>query len=94
MRFYGGLSPSALDRLAPRRKQALWLAIDVLEAQENLDLIKAFNYSNMKESDRQSFDSKLKTAAFPYHIYTPVTEGAVDLKNSVLATLQGRSSVK
>lgn len=81
--------------MSARTKNTLWRAIDVIEAQESLNLIRAFSYTNMKESDRSDFDSKLKTQAYPKEIYSPKSvDAAVDIKDSFLIKLQGRFSGK
>jgi len=80
--------------MSARRKQTLWQAIDVLEAQETLSLIRAFCYTNMKQIDREAFDSKLKSTAYPTYIYNSGESNAVDLKDSFLMKLKGRFSGK
>jgi hypothetical protein len=78
--------------MSARRKLSLWQAIDPLEAQESLSLIRAFCYTNMKDKDREAFDSKLKSTAYPPHIYLTEAGPAVDLKDSFLYKLKGRVS--
>lgn len=80
--------------MSARRKAALWQAIDVIESQETLTLIRAFSYTNMKQADRNDFDSKLKSAAYPSDIYKPNEGASVDLKDSFLMKLKGRFSGK
>lgn len=75
-----------------RKKLSLWQAIDVLESQETLSLIRAVCYPNMKDKDRETFDSKLKSAAYPHYIYDLNNGPAVDLKDSFLYKLKGRVS--
>lgn len=73
--------------MSARRRNTLWLAIDVLEAQETLNLIKATTYAKLKDNDRRSFDSKLKSRAYPSYLYTS-GEPAKDLKDSLLYKLR------
>ena len=80
--------------MSARRKSSLWQAIDVIEAQETLTLIRAFSYTNMKQIDRADFDSKLKSTAYPSDIYKTKEDSAVDLKDSFLMKLKGRFSGK
>ena len=70
-----------------RKKHTLWLAIDVLEAQETISLIKATTYTKLKKVDRDNFDSKLKRRAYPDHIYA-ANQKTTDLKNSLLFKLR------
>lgn len=72
--------------MSARQKQSLWLAIDVLEAQETLNLIKATTYAKLKDSDRSTFDSKLKSKAYPEDIYG--MGKSIDLKDSFLYKLK------
>ena len=89
MRFYSGLTPAGLQKMSARRKKKLWAAIDVIEAQETLVLIRALNWANMTKSDRDAFDSKLKSNAYPPHIYRVIEKQGVDLKDSFLMKLKG-----
>jgi len=73
--------------MSARRKQTLWLAIDAIEAQETLNLISAFTYTKLKETNRTDFDSKLKSRAYPDEIYGGGKK-AIELKDSFLFKLR------
>ena len=47
----------------------LWKAIDILEAQDHLLLIRAFQYPQLKQSARNQRDKKLYAAAYPNYLY-------------------------
>ncbi len=94
LRFYGGLSVLDLGNMPAHRKRSLWKAIDAIEAQESLNLIRCLCYINMKPADREAFDSKLKNAAYPSEIYQVTEETSVPLKDSFLMKLKGRFSGK
>jgi len=76
--------------MSAKRKKKLWAAIDVIEAQEVVQLVRAISYPHMSDKDRKAFDSKLKQDAYPNTIYD-ITQGkaGVDLKDSFLMKLKG-----
>jgi hypothetical protein len=47
----------------------LWKAIDVLEAQEQLSTIRAYQHTSLTKNARIERDKKLYAAAYPRHIY-------------------------
>jgi len=55
--------------MSARRLNSLWLAIDVLETQEHLGLIRAVVYPNLKESARAERDKALNSIAYPRNLY-------------------------
>jgi hypothetical protein len=73
--------------MSARKKHTLWLAIDVLEAQETISLIKATTYTKLKKADREGFDSKLKRRAYPDEIYAQAVTG-INVKESILYKLR------
>lgn len=62
LRFYG-LRPSEVESLDIETFNALWLAINVLEAQEQLLSIQAAGFSTMKESARKKIEKDLRKQA-------------------------------
>lgn len=69
LRFYPGLSAREAGRLPAKVFNNLWKAIDILEAQEQLVLIRAFQYPKLKQSAQREKDKKLYAAAYPRDIY-------------------------
>lgn len=51
------------------RLNSLWKAIDVLEAQEHLSLVRAIQYPHLKASAQKERDKKLYASAYPRDIY-------------------------
>jgi len=47
----------------------LWKAIDILEAQEQLVLIRAFQHTSLTKNAKIERDKKLYAAAYPRDIY-------------------------
>jgi hypothetical protein len=54
----------------------LWKAIDVLEAQEHINLCRALQYPMLKRQARVERDKKLYNAAYPRDIYKKEAKSA------------------
>jgi hypothetical protein len=61
----------------------LWKAIDVLEAQEHISLVRAFQYPQLKKQARVDRDKKLYAAAYPRDIYKKEAKSASFLLNKL-----------
>lgn len=72
------------------RFNGLWKAIDVLEAQEQLVLIRAFQYPQLKKQARSDRDKKLYAAAYPRDIYKKEAKSASFLAQKLGGRSGGR----
>ena len=54
----------------------LWRAIDVLESQEHISLVRALIYPQLKKQARIDRDKKLYAAAYPRDIYKKPVKSA------------------
>jgi hypothetical protein len=54
----------------------LWKAIDVLETQEHISLVRAITYPQLKKQARAERDKKLYAAAYPRDIYKKEAKSA------------------
>lgn len=61
----------------------LWRAIDVLEAQEHIALVRALTYPQLKKNARVERDKKLHQAAFPRDIYKKEAKNVSFLLNKL-----------
>lgn len=69
LRFYPGVSFTELKNMPVGDFNMLWKAIDVLEAQEHISLIRAHIYPQLKKQAKVDRDKKLHAAAYPRDIY-------------------------
>ena len=69
-----------------QRLATLWKAIDVLESQEHLALVRAVQYPHLTKNAQKERDKKLYAAAYPRDIYKKEAKSA----NFLLQKLGGK----
>lgn len=81
MRFYPGQPVEYWLNLDPRILQELWLAIDVIEAEEVLMQMKIADWPNMGRSQRSQFHRKIYKRANPFGGKTVSIQEAMGIIN-------------
>jgi len=82
VRYYG-LSVKEVQSLPPITLNSLWSAIDVIEAQEQLGLIKALQFPQLTNKARSDLNRQLFKQAYPKTIYKQETKDVAFMLNTL-----------
>ena len=66
--YFYGISPVDIDDMENDRVMSLWDCITIIEAQEQLKMLSALDWPNMKKSQRTNFHKELFKKAYPSEI--------------------------
>ena len=83
MRFYPGYTLKALSELPKRTLDVMWEAITIIEAQDQLSLLSALDWPNMKKQKRQEVHRDLFRKAYPSSLREKNFVSIEDLKQIV-----------
>jgi hypothetical protein len=83
MRFYPGYTLKTLSELPKRTLDVMWEAITIIEAQDQLSLLSALDWPNMKKQKRQEVHRDLFRKAYPSSLREKNFVSIEDLKKIV-----------
>jgi hypothetical protein len=83
VRFYPAYTLDGLSKLPKRTLDVMWEAITIIEAQDQLALLSALDWPNMKKQKRQELHRDLHRKAYPSSLREKNYVSIDDLKKIV-----------
>lgn len=82
--FYPGITLNDLETMSAQKFNKLWGAIDVLESQSQMMLIKAFQFKDLEPAARKENWNNLVKLAYPRDIYKQKTKAGAPQKTGFM----------